>query len=184
MRVRLRGLKEAATESAVRGDVRKLIDDLSACAKDGKFEGKQALLNFFLDAARGLKLASFGDDGELKMSCGVRWHESTHRIFEVLKHYGGPRSHRWIQKNLFGMHLRTTEKRWAADLHHYEFGLNEGTFVELASFYRKVCCSTEIPSVRRNLPLYECTRLLEVRCRGSCMRSLVLGSCGCHYGIM
>ena len=119
VRVRLRGLKEAATESAVRGDVRKLIDDLSACAKDGKFEGKQALLNFFLDAARGLKLASFGDDGELK-------------------HYGGPRSHRWIQKNLFGMHLRTTEKRWAADLHHYEFGLNEGTFVELACFYRKV----------------------------------------------
>ena len=103
----------------MRGDVRKLIDDLTECARDNKFEGKKALLHFFMDAARGLNLASVNGDGVLVMSSGMRWHESTHRIFEVLKHYGGPRSHRWVQKNLLGMHLRTTEKRWAANLHHY-----------------------------------------------------------------
>ena len=142
LRVRLRSLSEAAQESAVRGDVRKLIDDLTQCAKDGKFESKKVLLNFFLDAARGLNLADVDDDGVLHMSSGTRWHESTHRIFEVLKHYGDPRSHRWIQKKMFGMHLRTTEKRWARNLHHYSFGLSEDTFIELAAFYREVMLAT------------------------------------------
>ena len=135
LRVRLRDLKSAAQESAIRGDVRKLIDDLTECAKDGKFESKQALLHFFMDAARGLNLATVGEDGELKMSRGMQWHESTHRIFEVLKHYGGPRSHRWVESNLIGMHLRTTEKRWSKALHPYSFGLNVATFVVLRQFY-------------------------------------------------
>ena len=138
LRVRLRDLKARTEESAVRGDVRKLIDDLTECARDNKFEGKKALLHFFMDAARGLNLASVNGDGVLVMSSGMRWHESTHRIFEVLKHYGGPRSHRWVQKNLLGMHLRTTEKRWAANLHHYSVGVKEDAFEHLARFYKQV----------------------------------------------
>ena len=45
------------------------------------------------------------------------------------------RSHRFIGKNLLGMDLRTTEKRWAKFLHHFSFGLNEATFCLLALFY-------------------------------------------------
>lgn len=86
------------------GDVRKLIDDLSYCAEHGKLARKKVLFNFISDAVRSVRL-----DGR-----GHIYHESTHRVFEMLKHYGGPRSHRFVQANLAGMHLRTTEKRCVA----------------------------------------------------------------------
>ena len=85
------------------GDVRKLIDDLNYCAEHGKLARKKVLFNFISDAVRSVRL-----DGR-----GHIYHESTHRVFEMLKHYGGPRSHRFVQANLAGMHLRTTEKRCA-----------------------------------------------------------------------
>ena len=83
------------------GDVRKLIDDLNYCAEHGKLARKKVLFNFISDAVRSVRL-----DGR-----GHIYHESTHRVFEMLKHYGGPRSHRFVRANLAGMHLRTTEKR-------------------------------------------------------------------------
>jgi len=83
------------------GDVRKLIDDLNYCADHGKLARKKVLFNFISDAVRSVRL-----DGR-----GVIYHESTHRMFEMIKHYGGPRTHRFIQGNLAGMHLRTTEWR-------------------------------------------------------------------------
>ena len=86
------------------GDVRKLIDDLNYCAEHGKLARKKVLFNFISDAVRSVRL-----DGR-----GHIYHESTHRVFEMLKHYGGPRSHRFVQANLAGMHLRTTEKRCVA----------------------------------------------------------------------
>ena len=73
------------------------------------------------------------------------YHESTHRMYEMLKHYGGPRSHRFIEANLAGPHLRTTEKRWARLLHHYELGFDEKSFVFLARFYKVVLEKLEIP---------------------------------------
>ena len=83
------------------GDVRKLIDDLNYCADHGKLARKKVLFNFISDAVRSVRL-----DGR-----GAIYHESTHRMFEMIKHYGGPRTRRFIQGNLAGMHLRTTERR-------------------------------------------------------------------------
>ena len=137
-RTRVRSLKDRAKESSARGDVRKLIDDLQACARDGKFESKQVLLHFMMDAAKAVRMATLGTDGTLRMSPGMRWHDSTHQTFEVLKHIGGPRSHRWVGDNLIGMHERTSAKRWARGLHHYTFGLCENTFIILAAFYTTV----------------------------------------------
>ena len=83
------------------GDVRKLIDDLNYCADHGKLARKKVLFNFISGAVRSVRL-----DGR-----GVIYHEPTHRMFGMIKHYGGPRTHRFIQGNLAGMHLRTTERR-------------------------------------------------------------------------
>ena len=55
------------------------------------------------------------------------------------------RSHRFIGKNLLGMDLRTTERRWAKHLHHFSFGLNEATFTLLALFYTEALTQLGIP---------------------------------------
>ena len=100
---RVKSLKEKTIESGCRGDVRKLVDDLKYCHDSGKLERKKVLLHFIMDTVHSLR-----HDGR-----GIKFHESTHRVFEILKHYGGPRTHRFVEANLAGMHLRTTEKRWA-----------------------------------------------------------------------
>ena len=102
LRSRVKTLKEKINESVVRGDVRKVIDDLKFCAAGVKFERKQVLLNFIKDAVNSVR-----HNGH-----GIHYHEPTHRTSEMLKHYGGPRSNRLLQANLFGPHLRTTEKRY------------------------------------------------------------------------
>ena len=145
------------------GDVRKLIDDLNYCADHGKLARKKVLFNFISDAVRSVRL-----DGR-----GVIYHESTHRMFGMIKHYGGPRTHRFIQGNLAGMHLRTTERRcvkercalcgidhgvttmltvfmlpalnrWIKNMHHYDLGINEPTFQYLATFYTSVLNALDI----------------------------------------
>ena len=68
--------------------------------------------------------------------------ESTHRCYEILKHYGGPRSHRFIEANLAGPHLRTTGKRWAKFMEHYELGFDEKSFIFLTRFYTAVLKKT------------------------------------------
>ena len=48
--------------------------------------------------------------------------------------------------NLAGMHLRTTEKRWARSMHHYELGIVEKTFEYIAKFYEVVLTALKIPA--------------------------------------
>ena len=129
----MKTLKEKLYESVERGDVRKLIDDIRCCAKAGKFEKKKNLFNFIADAAKHMR-----HDGH------IVYHESTHRMFEMLKHYGGPRSNRLFIANAFGPHLRTTEKRWARDMHHFRMGILEENFIFLAKFYTAVLTSLGI----------------------------------------
>ena len=168
---RVKTLREKAVESCKRGDVRRLIDDLQYCAAQGKVERKQVLFNFISDAVRSVRswtswtsiscvikktppssLTPPSPVDVLPLLLQVRldgkmshYHESTHRCYEILKHYGGPRSHRFIEANLAGPHLRTTGKRWAKFMEHYELGFDEKSFIFLARFYTAVLKKLGIP---------------------------------------
>ena len=129
-RCRERNLRERLEAGLVTGDLAGLVHDLKHCQVNGKFIGRQVMLTFFKDVVHDLRLQK--PDG--KHNPGMRWHESTKRLLGALRKWGGPRSHRLIRLNIGGASLRTVERVWNRDLFHYLPGVNEATFMQLASF--------------------------------------------------
>ena len=113
-RARVLSLKEKVAGAALRGDLRKLTDDLTKAWDDGKFESRRHLFDFIADLTHSVVLT---DDDAGKRSKNMRWHESSHRIFQVMTKLGGPRTQRFIAANLESPDRRTIERRWSASKH-------------------------------------------------------------------
>lgn len=97
-RAKVRTWRDRAREGALRGDLKKVVDDLTAAFDAGKFTEKRALWNFLKDIVHSVHIGN--DDGS--RSRGMRWSSSTHRIFAVLRKVGGPRTHKFLYDNVGG----------------------------------------------------------------------------------
>ena len=106
------------------GSVSKLIADLRHCDESGKFDDRAALLGMLMDMVRSLRLETADGHG----SRGMRWHESTKRIFSLLNKYGGPRSHHLLKANTAGPHRRSSERFWRKHAEVQNPGINKHAF--------------------------------------------------------
>ena len=113
-RAQCRSSHEKIAASAVRGNLHKLTDDLAQAWDHGKFESRCHLFDFIADLTRSVVLA---DDDAGKCSKNMRWHESTHRIFQALTKLGGPRAQRFVAANVDSPHLRTIQRKWSVENH-------------------------------------------------------------------
>jgi hypothetical protein len=95
---RVRKWRDRALEGAKRGELKKMVDELTTAYEAGKFKEKRALWNFLKDIVHQTHLT----DEEGKRSHGMRYSESTSRIYAVLRKIGGPRTQRFIYDNLGG----------------------------------------------------------------------------------
>lgn len=116
---------EKVKESAARGQVRQITDDSIKAYDNGSLKGKETLVNFVSDIARNLVAKGKG---------GRRLHGSTKRVFEVVKQWGGPRTHQFIIANFEGPAIETV-RREAAKGEVSNLGLTEGHFKHLAIIY-------------------------------------------------
>lgn len=114
IRARARSLRDKVAGAALRGDLRKLTDDLAKAWDDGKFKSRRHLFDFIADLTHSVVLT---DDDAGKRSKNMKWHESSHRIFQVMTKIGGPRTQRFIAANLESPDMRTIERRWSASKH-------------------------------------------------------------------
>ena len=96
-KIRSKALSQKMKESAIRGAMGKIVEDLIGAYDGGKLAGKESLLTFFADIARNLRIEK--KDGSKNRR--NRWSESTHRIYQVLMKFGGPRSHVFIRKSVW-----------------------------------------------------------------------------------
>ena len=86
--------------------------------------------DFLSDVVRDLRMTS----AEGVRSKQVRWSESTHRIFGIVKKFGGPRSHYSIKANVGGPDERTTARHWTSNLaDDSSHGISDASFIKIAS---------------------------------------------------
>jgi hypothetical protein len=95
---RVRKWRHRALEGAKRGELKKMVDELTTAYEAGKFKEKRALWNFLKDIVHQTHLTN--EEGE--RSRGMRYSESTSRIYAALRKIGGPRTQRFIYDNLGG----------------------------------------------------------------------------------
>ena len=119
---RLRELSKAGNLSAI-------VKDLHACHDKGSFEDKAAALNFIRDLVRHAKNC----DESGKPSHGTVYSEETHRIFCLLRKFGGPRTHFALKANIGGPHVSTTEAHWRKHRADFEPGIHAAAFGSIAA---------------------------------------------------
>lgn len=106
-KTKIKCMKDELDHSALSGNLKRLVDDLDFCVKNDKFEGRDSAVAWVGDIIHQIRLHN-SDTG--KESTGMRWSESTQRIFATLTKFGGPKCHRVLQSNVGGMNQRTTER--------------------------------------------------------------------------
>ena len=116
------------------GEVKKVADELVAAHKKGRFDGKRALFHFITDLVRfvGAEPDKNGHHGH------VRWHESTHRFFQILRKLGGPRTQRFMVANFGGPVEDTTRKIWNRSKRVIVPGIHAEAFTHLETVYSRV----------------------------------------------
>eukprot|EP00966_Prymnesium_polylepis_P336083 7391409-Prymnesium_polylepis.2 len=72
----------------------------------------------------------------------MRWHESTKRIFDVIRKLGGPKTLRFINETLESPHERTVVRHWQQNKIDYTLGPDDvgwtRTWKEVAAIYEKM----------------------------------------------
>ncbi|MEM7518917.1 MAG: hypothetical protein AAF368_18595 [Planctomycetota bacterium] len=140
---RAKSWRRRAVESAKRGEVKRLTDELTLAYEKGKFKGKRALLNFLRDMVHSVHLG--GNNGERNRR--MEWSKSTHRIFAVLTKIGGPRTVNFLYDNIGGPAANTIRRFWQKHKFHFRPGLNVATVAHLEGIYfhskqqRNVACA-------------------------------------------
>ena len=98
--VRLRAWRDRVKDTARRGELKRVTDELTKAYDDGKFQEKRALWAFIKDLVHSTHLAS----GDGQRSRGMKWSESTNRFFAVIRKFGGPRTQKFFYDNIGGPH--------------------------------------------------------------------------------
>jgi len=129
---RVRKLTERLKEFAFRGDVKAIVDDVIAIEKAGKFEQRAGLLNMVRDMLHSLRLR---DGAEGTHSKGMRWHQSTKRIFAVLRKYGGAKVHRFLHETLEAPDEGTVRREWRKDRVRFKPGAHRHVFAAIGRLY-------------------------------------------------
>ena len=105
----------------------------------GKLTQRKDLLNFIRDLVHSLKLR---DGARGTHSKNMRWHESTKRIFDVIRKLGGPKTLRFINETLESPHERTVVRHWQQNKIDYTLGPDDvgwtRTWKEVAAIYEKM----------------------------------------------
>jgi hypothetical protein len=112
-----RSLIERLEERALTGDLAGLAADLQYCQANDKLNGRAVMVSFITDIVKSWRLGAG--------SKGMRWHESSKRLFAVLTKFGGPRSVRLLRANVGGVGESTIARCWSANLYRYPLGEDE-----------------------------------------------------------
>ena len=137
-RCRERNLRERLEAGLLTGDMAGLVHDLKNCQVHGKFVGKEVMLSCVKDVVHDLRLHGGSH------SKGMRWHESSKRLLGALRKWGGPRCHRLLRLNVGAASLRTVERSWNRDIFHYQPGVNDATFIQLARLLKPKMAALEL----------------------------------------
>ena len=97
----------------------------------GHFKGRRVLWHFLQDLIH----AAAAEPDKNGKRRSLHWHEGTHRLFGMLRKFGGPRTQRFLVTNLGGPDEDTTRKRWNRRRFLYRPGLNAETFSHLEERY-------------------------------------------------
>jgi hypothetical protein len=132
---RMRSLSERVQENARRGDINALVADIDKCERQGKWEQRHVLFDFLRDIIHSVALT---DSESGQRSRNMRWHESTSRVFAVLKMIGGPKVNRFMHETLESASYRTIGRTIAQTAFHMPVGLSDDLFRELAQVLRNL----------------------------------------------
>lgn len=97
----MRSLKEKLLESIERKDVFRFCKDVCEAHKQGKLQGQDEVCEFFKDIFHNL----------MHVKVGRRYNTSTKSLCEMIKLWGGPRLHSFINLNLDGPSIIITLRK-------------------------------------------------------------------------
>ena len=113
---RSRELKAQVKESAVRGDVGKLIDNIMLLAENGTFDQKRVMFNYVHDIL-GKEAAKLNNGGQY--SKGFKMHETTRNLLVALQ-LQAPRCERMLEENVGGLHESSVARHRSAAQRPFE----------------------------------------------------------------
>ena len=94
-RQKRRTAKESIEDGMRRGDTSQMLRDIKWLSENGGFEEQRVLLNFLCDEVKMARRKQEGKDAR-----GNRWHETTHRLFDIIRLQAGPRINALLRANL------------------------------------------------------------------------------------
>jgi hypothetical protein len=120
---------------SARGEIKQLIDYILRCERAGKFEERKAVFDFVSDMLRSLALT---DATTGRRSKNMRWHESTLRVFAIMKILAGPKISRYVQATLEAPSASTHSRTLAQTKLHLTLGPDAGTFERVGNIYGEI----------------------------------------------
>ena len=128
----LRSIREDLEESALRGDTKRLIRNITKFAKEGKGEYRSALLPFVCDlmesAARRDAVTGHG-------SKGMRWRKTSKQLFAVIKLKGGESLIRFFRETAGAAADSTVAAQWNKDRVWIKMGEHRSNLVVIGKIY-------------------------------------------------
>ena len=167
-------MREDLDESALRGDIKRLVQNINRFVRDGNEDKRSALLPFICD----LVASAVGRDATTDHgSEGMRWQESSKQMFAVIKLKGGESLLRFIRETASAAADSTIATQWNKDRVRLEMGEHLSNFQAIGDIFAALMAQH---GIKGPVPyeLEEDETLANARFGYDPSRDITAGTCG------